>query len=63
MSDHQLTRGEIRELANRLRGLLDMVDAGEMSATTGMTYRVQGAVTALEAVLDRNHSLLDSLDD
>jgi hypothetical protein len=46
-----LTRGEIRELADRLRDLIATVDNGEMSATTAMRYRLQGAVMALEAVL------------
>ena len=32
-----------------------------MSATTGMMYRVQGAVVAIDAVLGRDASLLDSL--
>ena len=45
-----LTRREITELGNRLRGLIAVVDEGEMTATTAMTYRLQGAVTALDAV-------------
>jgi hypothetical protein len=50
MAARPLTRGEIAELADRLRGLITMIEADEMSATTAMTYRVQGAVTALEAL-------------
>jgi hypothetical protein len=32
-------------------GMIGLFDAGGMSATTGMTYRLQGAVTALDAVM------------
>jgi hypothetical protein len=59
--DRALNRREIADLADRLRGLLDMIEADEMSATTGMMYRVQGAVVAIDAVLGRDASLLDSL--
>ena len=51
MAAHPLTRCEISELADRLHGLLDMIAVDEMTATTGMTYRLQGAVVALDAVL------------
>jgi hypothetical protein len=60
MSDRALTRREIGELADRLRGLLDMVETGEMSASKAMTYRMQGAVAELDAVLGHHSSLLDS---
>jgi hypothetical protein len=61
MAARPLTRGEISELADRLRGLIAMVDNGEMSASTAMRYRLQGAVVALEAVLGCDPSLLASL--
>jgi hypothetical protein len=32
-------------------GMIGLFDAGGMSTTTGMTYRLQGAVTALDAVM------------
>jgi hypothetical protein len=51
--ERPLSRREIGELADRLRGLLDMIEADEMSATTAMTYRIHGAATALDAVLGR----------
>jgi hypothetical protein len=54
--ERPLTRREIAELADRLRGLIAIIEADEMSATTAMTYRLQGAVTALDAVL--GHSTL-----
>lgn len=62
MPERPLTRGEIAELTNRLQGLLAMVDEDELSTTTAMRYRLQGAVVALEAVLGRAPSLLASLD-
>ena len=62
MSPRPLTRAEIAELADRLRGLLDMVDEDRLTATTGMTYRIQGAVTALDAVLGNDASLVEPLD-
>jgi len=46
-----LNRAEVTDLADRLRGFLDMIDEDKLSATTGMTYRLQGAVAALDAVL------------
>ena len=60
MHPRPLTHSEIAELADRLRGLLDMVDNGELSATTGMTYRLQGAVTALDAVVGQQSLLAGS---
>ena len=62
MRARPLTRTEMTELAVRLRDLLGIVDAGELTATTGMTYRLQGAVAALDAALGRDSSLLGSLD-
>jgi hypothetical protein len=56
MAPHPLTRGEITELADRLHGLLEMIAVDEMTATTGMMYRVQGAVVALDAVLGQDSS-------
>lgn len=58
MAARPLTRAEITELAGRLHGLLDMIAVGEMTASTGMTYRLQGAVVALDAALGRDSSLL-----
>ena len=56
MAARPLTRGEVTELAGRLHGLLDMIAVDELTATTGMTYRLQGAVVALDAVLGRDSS-------
>ncbi len=63
MPERPLNRREIAELADRLRGLMAMVDNGEMSASTATSYRMQGAVVALEAVLGRDESSLDPLED
>jgi hypothetical protein len=57
-----LTRAEVAELADRLRGLLDMVNEDKLSATTAMTYRIQGAVTALDGVMGKDTTLVELLD-
>ncbi len=38
------------EAATTLRRLLGAVEAGELTAPAGLTYRLQGAVIALEAL-------------
>jgi hypothetical protein len=58
-----LNPGEIVELADRLRALLYMVDKSESTATTAMMYRLEGAGAALDAVLGRIGSSIDSFDD
>jgi hypothetical protein len=60
---HPLSRREIADLADRLRGLLEMIETDEMSATTAMTYRLEGAVAALDVVLGQGASSPDGLDD
>ncbi len=60
MPERPLTRREIGELADRLRGLIAMVDNGDMSASAAMKYRLEGAVAVLDAVLEHHPSLLDS---
>jgi len=50
------------DLRRSLQALLDAIERDEMTASTGMVYRLEGAVTALDAVLARIPSLLDSLD-
>jgi len=57
-----LTRLEMADLRRSLQALLDAIERDEMTASTGMVYRLEGAVTALDAVLARIPSLLDSLD-
>ncbi len=48
------TKREVREAAAVLRRLLDMVDAGDVTAEgpvgTGVVRQVRGAIVALEAV-------------
>jgi hypothetical protein len=58
----QLTRAEVAELAGRLHCLLAMIDTGRVTASSGMRYRLQGAVVALEAVLGRSSPLLEAFD-
>jgi len=45
-----LNRAEMAEAATTLRRLLGAVEAGELTAPAGLTYRLQGAVIALEAL-------------
>jgi hypothetical protein len=54
VSARPLNRREIAELADRLRALIAMIEADQMSATTAMTYRIQGAATALDAVVGKS---------
>jgi hypothetical protein len=61
--ERHLNRREIADLADGFRGLLEMIEADEMSATTAMTYRIQGAVTALDNVVGRGASLSSDSDD
>jgi hypothetical protein len=46
-----LTSGQSTELARSLRALLDIIRRNEMTASTAMVYRLDGAVTAVEAVV------------
>ena len=39
-----------------------MTESGEMTATTAMTYRLQGAVVALDAVLGHKTTPFDWLE-
>jgi len=42
---------EMTDLARSLQALLDAIERAEMTASTAMAYRLEGAVTALEGVL------------
>ncbi len=50
MKRRALNRAEMTEAATTLRRLLADVEAGELTAPAGLTYRLQGAVIALEAL-------------
>jgi hypothetical protein len=56
-----LTRDETAALASSVRSLLAMVERDELDATAAMTYRLEGALAALEAVLGERSSLLENL--
>ena len=45
----RLTRDEVSALASDLRALLARIDAGDLTASTAVRYRLQGAVVALGA--------------
>ncbi len=51
MSDRPLTHLEVADLADSLRRLLAVVEDGDMTASPGMVHRLEGALTALQAVL------------
>jgi hypothetical protein len=55
----RLTNEEIRKLAEALAGLLNRIRTGELVASTAMSYRLEGALTALQAVLGESSSLVD----
>lgn len=49
----QLSGSEVAELSERLRGVREAIEAGELEASSGMVARLEGALVALEAVLGR----------
>lgn len=46
-----LTRSELSQLADSLATVLAAVRAGDLGASTAMTYPIEGAVVALKGVL------------
>jgi hypothetical protein len=56
-----LARAELADLADRLRKLLDAIEAGALDASTVTRYRLEGAVGALDVALGRPSTLLDNL--
>lgn len=57
-----LSRAQTTALAEQLRRALVAIDAGELTASTATRYRLEGAVSALDAVLGVSSTLLDGLD-
>jgi hypothetical protein len=51
MAPKPLTRSEVADLTRSLQALLDAIHNDELTASTATTYRLEGAVKALEAVL------------
>lgn len=45
------TRPAVQALAASIRSTLALIDAGSLSASTATTYRLQGAVVAVDSVL------------
>jgi len=56
-----LNRAEMAEAAITLRRLLGAVEAGELTAPAGLTYRLQGAVIALETLATGRTPTADDL--
>lgn len=52
-----LTRSEIVGLSEGLRTLLASVEGGDLDASAALRHRIEGAITALDAVLGSRSSL------
>jgi len=46
-----------------MAAMLALINSGELETSTATKYRLEGALTTLEAVLGRPQSLLDDLPD
>jgi hypothetical protein len=57
----RLSISETRRLAEDVAALLDRIRTGDLVASTAMTYRLEGALTAVEAVLGNRWSLIADL--
>lgn len=57
-----LTRSEIGGLLEDLRTLLASIEDGNLSASAALRHRIEGAITALDAVLGGRSSLDIGLD-
>jgi hypothetical protein len=56
-----LKRSEVEELGASLLRVLDAIDSGELTASGATRSRLEGALTALEAVLGEPSTLLARL--
>jgi hypothetical protein len=45
-----LSKLEIESLISDLQSILQMIEAGEMAATSSMRHRIEGAITVLKIV-------------
>jgi len=62
MAERALTKAETADLARRVGELLALVREGDLVASTTMVHRLEGSLTALEAVTGESSSLLDLLE-
>ena len=46
-----LTRLETTRLVRELQSLLNLIEIGELDASSGMVHRIEGAIKALQVVL------------
>ena len=46
-----MNQAELTAVADTLRRLLGAVEAGELTASAAMTYRLQGALIVIEALI------------
>lgn len=56
-----MRRSEIAVLEEALRSLLGAIESGELIASTATRNRLQGAVVALDVVLNDRSTLLEEL--
>lgn len=56
-----LSAAQLADLAGQLRSILDLMDGGSMTASSATRYRIEGALSALEAALGLPSTLLDGL--
>jgi hypothetical protein len=49
----RLRTADIRAATTTLRGVLDRIGSGELTAPAGVAARLEGAAAALEALVDR----------
>jgi hypothetical protein len=60
-SEHLLSAGELGALADSLRALLTLLDAGDLMVSAATRYRLEGAIAALDTALGRSSTLLTYL--
>ncbi len=58
-----MTRAQMAQLAEALRRTLAALEAEEVRASISTKYRLQGAIVALDVVLNERSSFLKALED
>lgn len=56
-----MRRSEVLALAEPLRRLLALLDDGQLTASTATRHRIEGAVVALDVVLNERSSVMEAL--
>ncbi len=58
-----MKRAEVLALSDALRRVLAAIEAGELVASQATVHRLQGAVVALDVVLNNRSTMLEALAD